>query len=124
MSQVMSQEVGVMSQTADYAALIAKAPVMYDALMQISLESCFISDTKEAVELLAKLGDIASKALTGVGPSSAAINELKRDKARLDWLADPSNFIGNVTLPIKCIENNIHSMRDAIDEAMEMEEQE
>lgn len=113
-----------MSQTADYAALIAKAPAMYDALMQISIETCFISDTKEAVELLAKLGDIASKALTGVGPSSAAINELKRDKARLDWLSDPSNHLGNVSLPTECVMNNLGSMRGAIDEAMEMGEQE
>jgi len=102
------------------AALIAKAPTMYEALMQISLEACFISDAMEAVELLVKLGDIASKALMGVAPDSSIINELKRDKARLDWLADPSNFIGNVTLPIKCVKNNIHSMRDAIDEAMGM----
>lgn len=74
-----------MSQTTDYAALYSKALHMYDALMQISIEACFISDAKEAVELLAKLGDIASKAITGVGPSSVAINELKRDKARIHF---------------------------------------
>ena len=45
---------------------------------------------------------------------------VSRDALRLDWLADPKNSIGNVQLPAKCVENNVHSLRDAIDEAMEM----
>lgn len=47
--------------------------------------------------------------------------ELKRDKARLDWLADVNNTIGNVSLPRDIVERNLHSLRAAIDEAMEMQ---
>ena len=42
------------------------------------------------------------------------------DKARLDWLSNPNNLIGNVTLPKECVENNLGSLRDAIDAAMEL----
>lgn len=47
------------------------------------------------------------------------IAELRRDKARLDWLADPKNTIGNVSLPLRHVMNNPDSMRAAIDAAME-----
>ena len=43
---------------------------------------------------------------------------LRADAARLDWLADPSNGIGNVQLPAHCVTANLHSLRDAIDMAM------
>lgn len=46
------------------------------------------------------------------------LNELLKDKARLDWLADVNNTIGNITLPRDIVERNLHSMRAAIDEAM------
>ena len=46
------------------------------------------------------------------------ISELRKDKARLDWLADKNNEIGNVILPAHCARNNLTSMRDAIDAAM------
>lgn len=46
--------------------------------------------------------------------------ELRKDKARLDWLADVNNSIGNVLLPTDIVERNLHSMRDAIDEAMKL----
>lgn len=45
-------------------------------------------------------------------------HELQKDKARLDWLADVNNTIGNITLPRDIVERNLHSMRAAIDEAM------
>lgn len=48
------------------------------------------------------------------------INELKKDGDRLDWLAEPKNEKGNVTLPFQCIENNIENLRGAIDEAMKL----
>ena len=51
-------------------------------------------------------------------------HELLKDGARLDWLADVDNKIGGVTLPRDIVERNIHSMRDAIDESMEMQEKE
>ena len=48
-------------------------------------------------------------------------HELLKDRARLDWLADVDNKIGGVTLPRDIVERNLHSMRAAIDEAMEMQ---
>lgn len=50
---------------------------------------------------------------------SPEIQSLKRDKERLDWLADPKNNISNVQLLTACVERNQHGLRDAIDEAME-----
>ena len=44
------------------------------------------------------------------------------DAARLDWLADPGNQIGNVQIPIDCVLAHPESMRAAIDMAMRMEE--
>lgn len=46
---------------------------------------------------------------------------LKKDKVRMDWLADPENNIGNVQIPTECVLNHLDSMRDAIDEAMKLE---
>lgn len=48
--------------------------------------------------------------------------ELKKDKARLDWLADVNNTIGNVTLPRDIVERNLHCLRAAIDEAMAVDD--
>ena len=44
--------------------------------------------------------------------------ELLKDKARLDWLADVDNTVGNVLLPTDIVQRNLGSLRDAIDEAM------
>ena len=52
--------------------------------------------------------------------SDLDIQELLKDKARLDWLADSENLIGGVVLPGKCVKDNVHILRDAIDEAMTM----
>lgn len=46
--------------------------------------------------------------------------ELKKDKARIDWLADPAQNIGDLILPRDIVERNLHSMRAAIDECMTM----
>ncbi len=46
------------------------------------------------------------------------IDDLRKDKARLDWLADVNNNIGNVLLPTDIVERNLSSLRDAIDEAI------
>ena len=43
------------------------------------------------------------------------------DTARLDWLADRDNHIGNVQLPAECVEQHLDSMRDAIDAAMRIQ---
>lgn len=49
----------------------------------------------------------------------AKLAEAKKDSARLDWLADPKNTVGNVVLPREYIMDNLDSMRAAIDAAME-----
>ena len=58
-------------------------------------------------------------------PNLAAFDELKPiphpDTVRLGWLADRDNHIGNVQLPAECVAGNLHSMRDAIDMAMQMQ---
>lgn len=48
----------------------------------------------------------------------AEVGILMEDRARIDWLADPRNHIGNVSLPVAIVEKNLSSLRDAIDEAM------
>lgn len=50
--------------------------------------------------------------------AASEIESLREDKARLDWLADRENGIGNVQLPTMCVMNNLNDMRAAIDEAM------
>ena len=48
--------------------------------------------------------------------------EIKRfDNIRIDWLASTRQNIGNVQLPIKCVENNLASLRGAIDDAMRID---
>ena len=49
----------------------------------------------------------------------AAVQELERDAARLDWLADKDNSTGGVILPTDCVLEHIDDMRAAIDAAME-----
>lgn len=49
------------------------------------------------------------------------IDRLRADAARLDWLADPANRVGNVQLPTECVLAHPESMRAAIDMAMRME---
>ena len=50
---------------------------------------------------------------------SEQVQAWKKDAERLDWLADPNNSIGNVQLPTECVTENLHSLRAAIDAAME-----
>lgn len=47
-------------------------------------------------------------------------HDLLKDRARLDWLADVDNNIGNVLLPRDIVERNLGSLRDGIDEAMKL----
>lgn len=47
------------------------------------------------------------------------LEALRKDAERLDWLADPNNYLGAVSLPAECVKRNVHSMRDAIDDAMQ-----
>lgn len=57
----------------------------------------------------------------GIAELQRENTELCKDRARLDWLADANNTIGNVTLPRDIVERNLHSLRAAIDEAMAVE---
>jgi len=68
-------------------------------------------------ELLPKIKSCAAL-LTAVTQLKTERNNAIADSKRLDWLADPGNTIGNVQLPKDCVENNLHSLRDAIDAAM------
>lgn len=52
--------------------------------------------------------------------TEAELQELLKDRARLDWLADVNNTIGNVMLPRDIVERNLSSLRDGIDEAMKL----
>jgi len=56
--------------------------------------------------------------LTAVSQLKTERNNAIADSKRLDWLADPANTIGNVLLPNDCVEQNLFSLRDAIDAAM------
>ncbi len=47
--------------------------------------------------------------------------ELRKDRERIDWLADPDNEYGNVELPVEIVRRNIHCLRAVIDEAMEIQ---
>jgi hypothetical protein len=40
------------------------------------------------------------------------------DTELVDFLADPAQSIANVTLPSHIVERNVHSLRDAIADAM------
>ena len=54
--------------------------------------------------------------------SDKLIEQLQKDKVRLDWLADVDNTIANVMLPTKIVQENIAGgLRGMIDAAMEME---
>ena len=46
------------------------------------------------------------------------LQELLKDKKRLDWLADVNNPNCSVLLPTYIVERYLGSLRDAIDEAM------
>ncbi len=48
------------------------------------------------------------------------LDDLLKDKARLDWLSYVNNSIGNVQLPREIVERNLGSLRDGIDEAMKL----
>ena len=57
----------------------------------------------------------------GIAELQQENNALLKDRARLDWLADVNNSIGNVLLPRDIVERNLSSLRDGIDEAMLIE---
>lgn len=59
----------------------------------------------------------------GIGNEAAdLIVALARDARRLNWLEDPEQRLGEVLLPCACVEQNLDSMRAAIDAAIDMHE--
>lgn len=52
------------------------------------------------------------------------IDELRKDKLRLDWISETKNDYAALQLPGECVRRNIHSMRAAIDDAIEMQRRE
>lgn len=49
------------------------------------------------------------------------LEEKTKDSIRMDWLASTRQNIGNVQLPTECVENNLTSLRGAIDDAMKID---
>ena len=68
--------------------------------------------------------DLAIQAAEEIEQLELENAELRKDKARLDWLADVDNNIGGVYLPNDCVMQNIADMREAIDMAMSLYKQE
>jgi uncharacterized coiled-coil DUF342 family protein len=65
------------------------------------------------------VADVITRESSGVEDLCKQARELRKDMVRLDWLADPKNTIGNVSLPRQHIMDHPDSMRAAIDAAME-----
>ena len=54
----------------------------------------------------------------------AEAEQAKADTKRINFLADKSQSVANVMLPTEIVERNLSSLRDAIDQAMMVEESE
>lgn len=52
----------------------------------------------------------------------AQVDLKNKDTIRIDWLADVNQSVGNVMLPTVCVYQNLHSLRAAIDMAMQLEQ--
>ena len=52
----------------------------------------------------------------------AQLDKAQKDSKRIDFLADKNQFVANVIMPREIVERNLSSLRDAIDEAMMIEE--
>jgi len=74
-----------------------------------------------AININITWGDPVNWTAVGTRINTLACPSSPADAARLDWLADPGNQIGNVHLPTECVLAHPESMRAAIDAAMRME---
>lgn len=63
--------------------------------------------------------EVCNDAEAKIESLKAELAELRKDKARLDWLGDRENKIGNVTLPDAIVERTL-MLRDSIDLAMQI----
>lgn len=68
----------------------------------------------------AENGALMLEAMNRVSELEAENARLRKDAERLDWLADPDNWLGNVDLPTQCVMANLDSLRCAIDMAMKL----
>ena len=50
------------------------------------------------------------------------LDKAQADTKRIDFLADKNQFVANVIMPTEIVERNLSSLRDALDEAMMIEE--
>jgi hypothetical protein len=92
----------------DYSGHEAPARILADEVRRLERENAELRKDKALT-----LSDCV------IDRQAEVIAELRKDKARLDWLADPKTTIGNVVLPREYIMNNLDCMRSAIDAAME-----
>lgn len=91
------------------AAQVAKAKVLRAAAAHLQLETDARQDAQR------ELAELRDKYLA----LGVRVTRAEQDSKRIDWLADKSNAIGKVLLPTACVARNLHSLRAAIDEAME-----
>lgn len=91
------------------AALVAQAKVLRAAAAHLQRET----EARKAAQQ--ELAELREKYLA----LGVRVTWAEQDSKRIDWLADKDNYIGNVTLPTECVARNLHSLRAAIDEAME-----
>ena len=93
---------------------LACANAITDKRTQIGLLDAANTSRRAAQARVAELTEQVQK-------MGRELHRHKLDTARLNWLADRENAIGNVQLPAECVLAHPDSMRAAIDAAMAME---
>lgn len=86
-----------------------------------------LKESSALADLIVRLRGMARGEHDDFSAASEAADVIEaqaNDVARLDWLADPANTQGQVLLPRACVEQNIASLRHAIDAAMVLDAQE
>ena len=75
-------------------------------------------DLSKILEAVPDIGDKYAREITIARMAFESGKKSSADSRRIDWLADEDNTIGLVLLPTECVTENVHSLRDAIDAAM------
>lgn len=94
--------------------------MLWDKIVDISRHGYLIRAAMNLSVLLDPDNEILDFAQSAL-ELSPKLQQGLNDTKRLDWLADRDNHIGNVQLPAECVACNLHSMRDAIDMAMQIQ---
>ena len=93
-------------------------PQYYD---QVGTESYERNQCVMALESLLARNDVLRKENNRLHEENERLrienSALRADAARIDWLADVNNTVGSVVLPRHIVEQNISSLRQAIDAA-------